>query len=248
VSGDWLLLSLRGINTNPGHDPEEMVAVRAWCDGRLLITTRHRRVRAADTINGQLEAGEGPASLASLLEELSLQLALRSSEAIADLGERVDELEDELLAGTTDNIRQPAVELRREIIMLRRYLAPQRDALGRLWQERLSWLGEEQRLALREVADTVMRQVEDLDALRDRGTVVYEELSSRLADQMNQRMYLLSLIAGIFLPLGFLTGLLGINVGGIPWTDNQWGFTLVVVIVGVVGVLQWQFFKHRHWV
>lgn len=50
--------------------------------------------------------------------------------------------------------------------------------------------------------------------------VMQEELTEKLSEQMNKTMYILTVLAGIFLPITFVTGLLGINVGGIPGTDN----------------------------
>ena len=67
---------------------------------------------------------------------------------------------------------------------------------------------------MREVSDQLARYLEDLDEARDRAAVTQEELVNRLSEQMNNKMYILSIVAAIFLPLGFLTGLLGINVGG----------------------------------
>ena len=74
-----------------------------------------------------------------------------------------------------------------------------------------------------------------------------EELVNRLSEQMNARMYVLSIVAAVFLPLGFLTGLLGINVGGIPGTEYKWGFVLVCVLIGVLAALQLWFFKRKKW-
>lgn len=152
-----------------------------------------------------------------------------------------------IIAGSGQQIRSGILELRREIIQLRRYLAPQREALSRLHAEKVSWLGEHDRLEVREASDKITRYVEDLDSARDRAGVAFEELASRQAEQMNSRMYVLSMIAGLFLPLGFLTGLLGINVGGIPLADNPWGFFEVVVFLIVVVLIQVVVFRRKQW-
>jgi zinc transporter len=90
-------------------------------------------------------------------------------------------------------------------------MAPQREAIARLQSEKISWLADEDRVRLREVYDRLTRYLEDLDAARERAAVTQEELISRLSEQMDNRMYVLSIVAAIFLPLGFLTGLLGIK-------------------------------------
>jgi zinc transporter len=78
---------------------------------------------------------------------------------------------------------------------------------------------------LREEADRVVRYVEDLDSARERAAVTQEELVNRVSEQINSRTYVLSVAAAIFLPLGFLTGLFGINVGGIALAENPSGFS-----------------------
>ena len=102
-------------------------------------------------------------------------------------------------------------------------------------------------MQLRESADTVTRHIEDLDSARDRASVAHEEFSSRMAEQMNSRMYVLSLIAGLFLPLGFLTGLLGVNVGGIPLAEDPGGFIEVVIFLVVLIVVQVVVFRYKKW-
>ena len=102
-------------------------------------------------------------------------------------------------------------------------------------------------LRLREVGDRLVRHIEDLDAVRERAAVVQEELLSRMSEQMNSRMYVLSVVAAIFLPLGFLTGLLGINVGGIPGADYPLAFLMFIGMLVVVVILQFLVFRWRNW-
>ena len=103
------------------------------------------------------------------------------------------------------------------------------------------------RLRLREEFDRLTRFVEDLDAARERAGVVHETLVSRIAEQTNSRMYVLSIIAAIFLPLSFATGLLGINVGGIPGADSALGFPTVVLLMIFIAAGLWGFFRWRRW-
>ena len=83
--------------------------------------------------------------------------------------------------------------------------------------------------------------------IRERGALIHEELTAKLSDHLNKRLYLLSIVAAIFLPLSFFTGLLGINVGGIPGTDYDWAFALFVGFLLVIVIAQFWFFKTRKW-
>ena len=242
-----MLVILRGVNLNPGKDPEDMISLRFWIDSQRIVTLRHRHVVAIEDLRSAVETGTGPVSSGGFLEELSDRLVLRMGTVINDVEDSVDALEDAVLTEQSYDLRQKIADIRRAAIGMRRYLAPQRDVMGRLYNEKVDWLDEMDRMRLREVADRTMRYVEDLDAIRDRATVTQEELNGRLSEQMNKTMYVLSIVAGIFLPLGLLTGLLGINIGGIPGTDNSSAFTLFCILLIVIAGLQVWFFKRKKW-
>ena len=100
---------------------------------------------------------------------------------------------------------------------------------------------------IREIAERTSRFVEDIDAAKDRAAITQEELNSRLSEQMNKAMYVLSIVAAIFLPLGLLTGLLGINVGGIPGAENKWAFMGVTLLLIGLATLLILLFKRIKW-
>lgn len=244
--GEGLLLVLRGVNLNPGANPEDMVSVRLWVEqNRVVSTCRRRLLSVADVVASH---GEKPLECAGdLLVRLTDRLTDRMSDVIDDMDEVVAKLEAAVLYGPDVSMRADLADLRRDAIALRRYLGPQREALGRLQAEPLSWLTASDRLRLREVHDRVTRHVEDLDAIRERAVVIQEELNNYLTDQVNKRMYVLSVVAALFLPLGFLTGLLGVNVGGIPGADSPYGFAVFGLILVVLVALQLWYFIRRHW-
>jgi len=246
-SNGGLLLILRGVNCNPGADPEDMVSIRMWFDEHRIITMRHRHVMAIEDMHNAIESGKGPASSGDFLVMVSERLADRMGDVIADIDDSVDELEDTVLTGESYELRPKLANLRRQTISLRRYIAPQRDVLARLQNERIPWLTDIDRVHIREIAERTARFVEDIDSARDRAAITHEELTSRLSEQINKAMYILSIVAAIFLPLGFLTGLLGINVGGIPGGENQWAFAIVSLFLLVIAlVLIWNF-KRVKW-
>lgn len=240
---EGVLLILRGVNLNPGADPEDMVSIRIWADAERVISTRLRHLMAVEDVRGTLEAGKGPVSTGDLVGRLAARLIERMEATIEELGDRVAGLEEHLVGtelGTqsiVSEVRLPLVQLRRVAITLRRYLAPQREALNRLASGDEDWLDARVRGRLRETVDRVTRITEELDQVRERSAVVQDELANRLSQRMERTMYVLTLVSAIMLPLGFLTGLLGINVAGIPGADIPWAFWgvlgLLAIIVGV---------------
>jgi len=244
---EGLLLGLRGVNLNPGADPEDMVGVRIWFEKDRIISTRRRKVLSISDIQAALEQGSGPESIGDFLVQVTGRLMERMRQVIDDLEDAVADLEDQVLTAESHQLRTQLAAQRRQAISLRRYLSPQREALSRLLTEKIPWLHESDRIRLREVSDSLMRYIEDLDEARDRAAVTQEELVNRMSEQMNNKMYLLSIVAAIFLPLGFLTGLLGINVGGIPGAESKLGFLVFVLLLAIVVSFQIWYFKKKKW-
>ncbi|MDH3214283.1 MAG: zinc transporter ZntB [Myxococcales bacterium] len=244
---DGLLLILRGVNEHPGSDPEDMVSIRMWIEANRAITLRRRRVMAVQDLQETIAKGSGPRDAGDFLVDLADHLIERLAVVLADLDERIDAIEESMLVAEARELRPKLSDVRRQCIGLRRYLAPQRDVLSRLQTERVGWFDEIHRNRLREIGDRTTRYVEDLDADRERSAVTHEELDNRLSEQLNRRMYALSVIAGIFLPLSFLTGLLGINVGGIPGSDTPTAFAIVCGLMTGIAAFQIWLFRRLRW-
>lgn len=247
VSESGVLTILRGVNCNPGADPEDMVAMRMFITEQRVITMRRSRVMAVQDIHEALGSGNGPTTAGEFFVSVVDKITERVGEIVVDIEDRVAEIEDTIASAETAELRPRLAELRRESISLRRYIAPQRDMLARLTHERIAWLTEADKTLLRETAERTARYVEDIDAARERALISQEELNNRLAERMNRAMYTLSIVAAIFMPLGLLTGLLGINVGGIPGTENPWAFFMVTVFLVVLSIVLITWFKKIKW-
>jgi zinc transporter len=247
VTGDGLLIVLRGVNTNPGEDPEDMVSVRVWLEPDRVITTRRRRLLSVIDIAQALDEGNGPKSTGALLATLVDRLAERIGNFVDTIESRLDSIEDDIGSAAPDSIRSRLSPLRRQMASVRRFLAPQRDALDRLYRQPVDFIRESDVQVMREEADRITRYLEDLELARERAIVLQEELLAHMAQQQNSRMYVLSVVAAIFLPLTFVTGLLGMNVGGLPGVDSSLGFigSVAVMVIAASGLLA--YFRWKKW-
>jgi len=246
--GKGLIVILRGINTIEGEDPEDMVSVRLWIDPHRIVSLSRRRVRAIEDIAECLAEGQGPRDSAEFLVALVERLTHRIETFWSGVDDEADDLEEAVLDTSVPEIRTQLVELRRRAIILRRYLAPQRDALRGLQGAHPAWLETDDLRQLAEELDALERVVEDADAMRERMALVRDELAGQLSDRLNRNMYLLSILSALFLPLGFLTGLFGINVAGMPGAEVSHAFWYfsggLVVVVG----LQLAILRKLHWI
>jgi zinc transporter len=236
------MLILRGVNLNEDASPEDMVSMRIWIDAHRIITMRIRKLKVVDDMRQRLDAGNGPKDAGSFLTFLIAQLIRRMEPTLQELDQKTDDAEEAILDKPDLALRHDIIDIRKKAIVLRRYIAPQKDVLSALRTCEWTWLSTVNRRSLQENQDRMLRFVEDLDAIRERAQIVKDELANVMADRMNRNTYVLSIVAAIFLPLGFLTGLLGINVGGMPGASSDVAFWLVWLICGgftLFKVLKW---------
>lgn len=260
--GDGLLIVLRGISrVLEGRESElggdtDLVPVHIWIDGHRVISLRDQDhfLGALRDIRADSILGKGPTRTGELLALIAYTVT-RDIEPVLDaMDDEMDMLEDLVLENAElpfdhaphNAIRYQINGLRRRATHLRRYLAPQREALSRLQREECSWLSTRDRIIIREDGDRVLRFIESLDALRDRATIAYEDLSSqaseqiaRISVQMARNSNRLTALAAMLLPPSVIAGLFGMNVGGIPWGQDSNGFIIAVVgaVASSVGIL-----------
>lgn len=242
VYGDGVLLNLRGVNLAEGSEPEDMVSLHFWITERLVITLQRRRVFAVEDVRAACQRKAAPLDAGELAARLALRLADRAEGIVGDLNERLDDLEEAILDEDPAPMRGDLGAVRREAIMLRRFMYPERDALAHLHMEPIPWLTDNARAYLREATERVTRLNEALDEIRDRAEVVHDQIMDMRSEVQNRQMLVLAVVTAIFLPLGLITGLLGINVGGIPGTHDALAFWKVCgILLGIGGVLLWLF-------
>lgn len=244
---DGVLLILRGVNLNENAEPEDMVSIRIWIENRRFISVQLRNLRGVEDMRGRLESGVGPNDVGDLVTTFIEGSIVRLSPVMGDLADGIDELEDRILQMDLSGIREQIVSTRRKAIIFNRFLAPQKDIVQRLTEASISWLDKDNVLRLQEAQNDITRFVEDLQALRERSHSVQDEVANILTERLNRNTYVFSLIAAIFLPLSFLTGLLGINVPGIPGADDPEAFLVFCGILLAVVVTQVAVFKRLRW-
>ena len=241
-----ILVYLRGINKNADADPDDMVSVRLWITDTCIVSTRRtgRGLLSVRSIKEALLSGQGPANSAEFLCLLIGNVTDIIAETVDALELRLDQLEQDI--DTDASARQHVSAIRKQCASLRRYLSPQRDALESLMRIQ-SVIKEHHVLDIREQFDRMMRYLEDLEIVRERATLLHEEIRNRIAEMQGQRLYVLSLVTLIFLPLSFLTGVFGMNVAGLPGTENPEAFVLLSGVMFVIAALITAVMVWRRW-
>ncbi|MFA0811896.1 zinc transporter ZntB [Microbulbifer epialgicus] len=244
---DGLFLALCGIDPKHKSRRESRVSICLWVEENRVISNGKRRLLAEEDLISRLHSGCGPRGSAALVVFLADLLVLRMGDRVDDFEEKVDELEDQLLDRAVKGMGTNLVQFRKRTIALRRYLCLQREVLTRMQQESAPWFDDGSHTLLADINERLQRHIDDIDTVRERAAIAQEELLNRTSDELNSRMYVLSVVAAVFLPLSFLTGLFGINVGGIPWAQSQQGFLAFCILLVIAVTGQIAFFYWRKW-
>ncbi|MFQ3322215.1 MAG: zinc transporter [Pseudomonadales bacterium] len=241
------LVFIRGINLNPGANPEDMVSLRMWVETNRLITVRQRKMLSVQDIKSDLLTGAGPDSIPDLVISIIGRVADRISDYVNGVEDQLAQLEESVQSDYSSSARSQISAVRREIAGVRRYLAPQRDALDTLYTHYIASMPEGCAYRLREQMDRTTRYLEDLDLIRERTLVLQEEVMNISMEQQNSRMYALSIVALIFLPVTFVTGVFGMNVGGLPGLENPTAFMIVVGTMVFISIAVITVLKIKRW-
>ncbi len=243
---DGALVNLRGPAEIETDDSDRLVSIRMWVRAGRVNSVSRRPLAALKPVLEQMELGKvlDPGDLvAAFARAISKQL----DPEVAALGDALDDCETDLEPHNVYKLRILIAKIRSDAIAYRRFVAPDRDALVTLAHLDFEWLAEEDRLHIREAADRFSRMTEELEAVRERAALLHEQLTDLRGEQMEVRALLLSIVALIFLPLTFITGLLGMNVAGIPYADEPWAFWGVVAFCVVIALVISAYFARVHW-
>lgn len=233
--GHGALVNLRGPAAESGDEADDrFVSIRAWLEAGRVVSVGYKKLAALAQLRDQMQQGllRDPGDLVS---HLAVLITKQVEPVIAELDDLVDDCELALEPGNAYATRRRIARARSDAIAYRRFVAPQRDALGRLATFDCAWLAEDDRLHLREAADRFARMAEELEAVRERAALIHEQLTDLRSEQIEARGLQISIVALIFLPLTFVTGLLGMNVEGIPFAHAPWAFWGVVAFCLLIG-------------
>lgn len=244
-----LLLFLRAINLNTNADADDMISLRLFVNQQHIYSLRQRPVQVTHELIKAFEKGFGPKNTSEILLFFAQSLTDRLEHTVSQLADTVDQEE----ADTDNNERHvpvvlPLLQARRRAANLRRFLAPQRDVFAMLTLSQETWFMHDDTLYWNELNNRLVLHLEELELTRERIGLVLETEHRRRNERISHTMYLLTIITGFFLPMTFVTGLLGINVGGIPGADHTYGFFVACVLLALLAVSQWLFFRWLRWV
>ncbi|MBI3950280.1 MAG: magnesium/cobalt transporter CorA [Acidobacteria bacterium] len=168
-------------------------------------------------------------------------------------GERLEELEDELIERPGRQTLQEIHRIKRDLLALRRTIWPEREVINSLQREESHLIRAETKIYLRDVYDHTVQIVEIIETYRDLAAGMLDVYLSSISNRMNDIMKVLTIIATIFIPLTFIVGVYGMNFNptSSPWNMPElnwyWGYPAVLAAMAALALFMLLYFRRRGW-
>ncbi|AFE11208.1 Mg2+ and Co2+ transporter [Corallococcus coralloides DSM 2259] len=219
--------------------------LRAWMTADRCVTVAPTNQPAIVAVREQLAHGRGPRGTDLFLAFATTALSTASLRA-TELDDALSGLETRFEARREDSGDVPTDlrRLRRTLVEQRRFVSLVRDAILRVSLLSVEWVRAQER-ELRQMAERAGGALKEMDALVERARILHEDVKARLDARSQRILYMLTIISGVFLPLSFITGLLGVNVAGIPGARWRGSFLLLVLVLIVLAAAEWRALRRR---
>ncbi len=228
---DTLIAVLNDAHFDFAFEPSDIATLWTSVAPHLMVTGRTRPLRSVDALRTTVRSGNAPCSSVALLAELMRTQASGLVDIVRGVTQRIDDVEDALLAGRLDHKRARLGVLRRLLVRLQRLLAPEPAALFRLLQHPPAWMGADDAQELRDSTEEFSVVLRDMQGLQERIKLLQEEIAASVQEANSRSLFVLTVVTVLALPINILAGLFGMNVGGVPLADNSHGFWIIVAVV-----------------
>ncbi len=241
-----LIAVINDVRFEFSFEPSDISTLWINVDRSLVVTARRQPLRSVDRLRMAVNAGESIRSTVDLLEHLLRYQADVLVGIVRDVTTRVDDTEDDLLAGKLDHKRVKLGRLRRLLVRLQRLLAPEPAALFRLLQHPPTWASDTDIEELRGSTEEFSVALRDMSALQERIKLLQEEIAAQVNEENNRSLFVLTAVTVMALPINLIAGLMGMNVGGIPLAQHENGFWIVLgVIAAFTSLAAWRARRKR---
>lgn len=242
-----LLVNMCTIDPAPAAEGDDVITLGLFLEQNRVISVRSRKIVALEEVRSHVKAGTGPRTPLEFLAFAIVCLKKGLEPLITRISEETAELEAGVLGDNADSGSEALNGLRREVFRVRRYLSPFQTLLKLIVSDPTINASDEERRALEGAADLLARYLSCLEDCRERTMLLHDLIEARVSQTMARATYNLTIVATVFLPLTFVTGLLGMNVAGVPETHTPWGFWIVVGTLAVLAIASWAWITWKKW-
>jgi magnesium transporter len=249
-SEDYIYIVLKMLYIDPESNITQGEQVSLVFGNNYVVSFQEREGDIFEIIRERIRKGKG-----RIRNRGADYLAYAIIDAVVDhyfillekQGEKIEELEEEVVSDPKSETLHEIHRLRREMIFLRRSVWPLRELVNSLERGESSLIDKSTRIYLRDVYDHTIQVIDTLETYRDMLTGMHDTYLSSLSNRMNEVMKVLTIIATIFIPLTFIAGIYGMNFEFIPELKWRWAYFGVWGVIIIIAVSMLLFFKRRKW-
>jgi zinc transporter len=227
------------------EDVTDLADLKLLIGSRQAVTVRSGALAAVDELRQNLVSDRSLVTAVDLLGFMVSAMTNRTEVVIYNLTQEIDNVEDAVLEGGSVPPAQKLSELRRRIFRTRRQVNAAQQVLAPMTTDPALALDAEDRDTLDRASKYVDRYLGSLDECRSRLQMLDDQIDAQRSETMTRSSFHLTVVATVFLPLTFITGLLGMNVAGIPDQHNPYGFWLITGISVIISLLVWLLLRRR---
>jgi len=249
---DYIFIVLKMLYYNEEKEDELFDAdqVSLILGPNFVISFKKKELDVFNPLRDRLRTGKGR------IRRLGTDnLAYSMMDAIVDhyfvimekLGERFEDLEDEVVANPDPSTLPAIYNLKRDMLFLRKSVWPLREAVSKLQRIDSPLITDATKIYLRDVYDHTIQVIENLETFRDMSASLLETYLSSLSNRLNEVMKVLTIISTVFIPLTFIAGIYGMNFRYMPELETPWGYPAVMTVCILIGLTMILYFKRRGW-
>jgi len=239
-------IALGDLHHDFDDDPEGFDVVRLYIDRTQIITARRRPIKSVGLLHPRIEANPEPRETTDIFVMLLRCHGEAVAAVIRRFADRADDAEDEILAGQVKEGGSGLGRIRRLLARLRRHVHANRSALRHLMSTQPEFWKEEQADELRGCLENLEALGQDIELVSERARLLQEEIAARLNEATSKNLFVLSILTTALLPITLITGIFGMNLGGMPFANHPHGFAIVmfVIVGGVIAAIS--FLRRRN--
>ncbi len=231
------------------YDASDVSTLWVCVQPHLVVTARRHPLRSVDRLRVAVKSGEVLDSSVGLLDHLLRDQADELQRIVRRATDRIDAIEDDLLAGRHQRHTGELARLRRLMVRLQRLLAPEPSALLRTLSRPPRWVTADDVQHLHRSHEEFALVLRDIAALQERIKSMQDEIAARLAQENSRSLFMLTVVTVLALPINLVSGLFGMNVGGVPLKESDHGFWvmlgLIVTLTACIAALGWRWLRGR---
>ena len=166
---------------------------------------------------------------------------------LEEIGERIEQLEDEVVSNPSARTLQSIHHVKREMIALRRSIWPMREVVNSMVRDESPLISEGVKIFLRDLYDHTVHVIDSVETMRDIITGTLDVYLSSVSNRLNEVMKVLTVMSSIFIPLTFIVGIYGMNFHYMPELEWTWGYPAVWVVMLALALALLTLFKRKKW-